>query len=403
MSQLRAQARELLATLGGGGAGEVRRVSLEVFAEGRVELVTVSVQLDGRLLVAATDGASDGAHVRVALRMLAGLASDVGEDSREPLVPSPSPAESATRHPLGEALDELLLAVARHGVDAATHAASLDEAMDRLVELAGRSPPLGLARFAGRLRGALQRRDAPLVARLLDGAARVASLLRDGPADAHARRMLGLWLGRPDDSDTPRETIYDRTLVEVGREWLAGLTRASIQRRYLVCTSSGEVFREERARADAGSVGSCPRSISAGLAEVELVGAPRSIRLLQYAVTPRVSADAWARVGELAVPSVDELRPRFRVATKASPALAEPFAVVAAKALHGRSLEDPAGGRIPLRGGPAGVEARVAAATAVGSLRWVAGRIDDVDGVLALEPFALATEVDGKMVFERLR
>jgi hypothetical protein len=129
------------------------------------------------------------------------------------------------------------------------------------------------------------------------------------------------------------------------------------------------------------------------------------IRFLQYAVTPRIGADAWARIGELVVPSVDELRPRFRAAIKASPALAEPFVVVAARGLDvaSRVVDDGAGGKLPLRGGPAGIDARVVAALETGTLRWVAGRVDDAEGVLVMEPFAVAIEVEGKTVFERLR
>lgn len=403
MIQLRTSARELVAKLGGPVGGDIRRATLEVTVEGRVELVTVTVQPDGALLVAATDGSSDGPHVRAALRLLAGLAPESSDDPRESLLPPP-PVEAA-RHPIGDALDELLLAVARHGVDSATNAASVNEAVDRLVEVAGKSPPFGLARFVGRLRLSLQRRDAALVARLLDGAARVAVLVREGSTDAESRRVRAAWLGRPNDPETPRETLHDRSLVEVGREWIAGLSRASLQRRYLVCTTTGEVFREERPRTESGSVGSCPRLITVGLAEIELGGAPRLLRLLQYAVTPRIGAEVWARLGELAVPSVDELRPRFRAATKASPALAEPFVVLAARAFDAstRCVEDPTGGVLPLRGGPAGVEARVVAATEAGALRWVAGRVDDSESTLVMEPFAIATEVDGKIVFDRLR
>jgi hypothetical protein len=406
MNQLRTSARELVAKLGGPVGGEIRRATLEVTVDGRVELVTVTVQPDGALLVAATDGSSEGPHVRAALRLLAGLAPELSDEPREPresLLP-PSPVESS-RHPLGDALDELLLAVARHGVDSATNAASVDEAIDRLVEVAGKAPPFGLARFVGRLRLALQRRDAALIARLLDGAARVAGMMREGSTDAESRRVRALWLGRPNDPETPRDVVYDRSFVEVGREWIAGLSRASLQRRYLVCTTTGEVFREERLRTESGSVGSCPRLVTAGLAEIELGGAPRLIRFLQYAVTPRIGADAWARIGELVVPSVDELRPRFRAAIKASPALAEPFVVVAARGLDvaSRVVDDGAGGKLPLRGGPAGIDARVVAALETGTLRWVAGRVDDAEGVLVMEPFAVAIEVEGKTVFERLR
>jgi hypothetical protein len=408
MNQLRTSARELVAKLGGAGsgsAGDIRRATLEVTVDGRVELVTVTVQPDGALLVAATDGTSDGAHVRAALRLLAGLAPDNDEprEPRESLLP-PAAVET-TRHPLGDALDELLLAIARHGVDSATHAASVNEAIERLIEVAGKAPPFGLARFVGRLRLALQRRDAALIARMLDGAARVAGMMRESSADPESRRVRAVWLGRPNDPDTPRDVVYDRSFVEVGREWIAGLSRASLQRRYLVCTTTGEVFREERLRSESGSVGSCPRLVTAGLAEIELGGAPRLLRLLQYAVTPRIGADVWARVGELAVPSVDELRPRFRAAIKASPALAEPFVVVAAREMDtaSRVVDDGAGGKLPLRGGPAGIDARVVAAVESGTLRWVAGRVDDVEGVLVMEPFAVAVEVEGKLVFERLR
>lgn len=403
MSQLRTSSRELLSKLGGPVPGDVRRATLEVSADGRVELVTVTLQPDGSLLVAATDGTSDGPHVRAALRLLAGLAPEPSEDPRESL-PPPGPSEPA-RHPLGDALDELLLAVARHGVDAATNAASVTEALERLVEIVGKSPPAGIARFIGRFRLALGRRDVAAVARLLDGAARFAAQLREGSTDTEARRARGTWLGRPNDPETPRETVYDRTLVEVGREWVAGLSRASLQRRYLVCTVTGEVFREERNRVELGSVGSCPRLVLAGLVEIELGGNPRAMRLLQYAVSPRISSETWERLGELAVPSVEELRPRYRAAMKASPALAEPFALIATKAIDPGSLvlDDGCGGKLPLRGGPSGVDVRVRSMVESGALRWVAGRIDDLDGMLVMEPFALALDGDHGVRFERLR
>lgn len=398
---LQRASRELLQRLEPNGRGEVRRATFEVVVDGRTELVTATLQPDGALLVAATDGDTAGPHVQAALRLLAGLAADAPEEAQSPRDSIP-PAGEPQRSPIGDALDELLLAITRHGVDGAASAASVDEAIDRLVGLAGKPAPRGLERFVGRLRTAVSRRDAASIARVLDGASRFAAMLREPTLDAEGRRCRAAWLGRPGERESV-ETAYDRVLVEVGREWFAGLTRGSLQRRYLVCTTTGEVFREERARGSSASVGSCPRLVVAGLAELTPGPLPRVIQLLQYAVTPSVPQQAWEKLRDLAVPSIEELRPRYRAAVKAFPALAEPFTLVAARGFEGGRFVDGAGDVLPVRSAVGGVEARIATVAARGALLWVAGRLDDDEGVLVIDPVSIGTELDGVLRCERLR
>ncbi|MEM9072466.1 MAG: hypothetical protein AAGE52_28425, partial [Myxococcota bacterium] len=122
-----AAARERLESLDGASPGEVRRVTFEVEAEGRTELVTVTLQEDASLLVSATDGNASGAHVRAALSLLAG--TYVSDAANQP-APNPAPTGSSAESELASAVDDLLLAVVRRGVADAYGTASVDEAIE---------------------------------------------------------------------------------------------------------------------------------------------------------------------------------------------------------------------------------------------------------------------------------
>ncbi|HJL26031.1 MAG TPA: hypothetical protein RMG95_20165 [Polyangiaceae bacterium LLY-WYZ-15_(1-7)] len=386
-----------------GGAGEVRRVSLEVTAAGRTELVTVTLKEGGALLVAATDGRQDGPHVRAALALLAG-AYEAPTEQDEPGEEPSAKAPRAEHAEIADALDELLVAVVRMGVAEAYGAASVDEAIERLLGCVSPPVPVGIARFVGRLRTALADQDTPAVAQVLDGAARVVAELRGGEGGQEGARRLQAWLGRPGDLEGERETVFDRTLVEVAREWIAGTSRGSIQRRYMLCTTTGALYREDRGRTEPGSVGPCPRQVIAGLAEVEAGPVPRRLRLMQYAVSPRVTDALWDRTTQVAAPRYESLRPEFRSSLKAFPALAEPFAVVGVDELDvdRRLVMDGEGDALALSLEPAVAGRLGALAQECDGVRWIAGRLWDEDGVLAIEPFSVLFATGSGSLFERL-
>jgi hypothetical protein len=435
VSELREAARRALAGRPAGPEpGRVERASLEVIAEGRSELVTVALR-DGRLLCVASDGREDGPHVSVALRLLAGLEGAPASPARapEPDAQEPPPAP----RPGERDLEDVVTAIARVGVDAAASAPSVTDALERLVEGARRGgpPPLGLARWVGRLREALARKDLELTARLLEGAARVAADLRAGPGSAEARARLRAWWGpdvepapsgeRPPAPPAPRldfeaargapadlgpegprgatlhevtpepiALLVERRLVEIGREHLAGLTRAEIQRRYIVDLESGAVYREDRRRDAPASIGPCPRTLHVGLGRALRGAPPATVQLLQYEVTPEVDADAWLRLEGHAERDFAALAERYRRAQRSFPGQAEPFALIAPARCdfrRGVALEDAEGHVLPLARleDPAAAEVLDAYEDRPPPT-WVAGRLIDTQGALALVPVAAA-------------
>lgn len=404
MTHLATAARELLDTFEDAESGEVRRVTLEVSAEGRSELVTVTLQPDGALLVAATDGNASGPHVRAALEILAGASQPVMGGEAGPSVPPTAPQASA-RHELANAVDDLLVAVVRHGVEEAYGTASVESAIEGVLGALAKPVPLGIARFIGRLYTELAVRDLHAVARILDGATRVVGHLRSEELSDDERRRVAAWISRPTDFDRDRETLHEKTLIEIGREWMAGTLRGSIQRRYLMLTTTGEVFCEERRRVQTTSVGPCPRAVTVGLAEIRPGPVPRRIRLQQYAVSVAGDAEQWDRVAQFAVRKAEDLAPRYRADLKAFPALAEPVAVVRVESLDLRSsrVVTPGGDALALKLAP-GVDERLATVTVDHPIVWMAGRLrDDEAGRLMLDPFSAGIDVDGTTAFERLR
>ena len=63
------------------GAGAVRRLTMDIEAEGRMEMVTLSLR-DDELQCVSSDGRSDGPHVMAALRFIAG--TEQRDDSSPP-------------------------------------------------------------------------------------------------------------------------------------------------------------------------------------------------------------------------------------------------------------------------------------------------------------------------------
>lgn len=391
------------------------RVTLDVALEGRPELVTLALR-DGEL---AWTTSGEGAHVRAALQWLVRARSSeakvrTAEPPEAPLgrvswVPDGGDAEqSGARSRLADALDDVVTVIVRAGASGLS-SPSVAESLERLRREAPLPTPIGLGRWLGRLKVALDAGDAPLTARLLDGASQLAEDLRRDRPSPEARRRVVDWMGGSGaDLALAVERISDRVLVEVAREQLASSERGGVERRHLVDVQSGEIFREERTRSSpVASVGPCPRVVSVGLADVEQGAAPRRIRLMQYVVSLELGREEIARIEASAYRRFAALAERYRELALASPGQAEPFAIVAPRRFRtegGVVGHDDEGQPLPFARAddPAAVEVLEGVVPAAGP-RWIAGRLTDVDGALMMVPCAVAIpEGDGSR-YIRLR
>jgi hypothetical protein len=313
--------------------------------------------------------------------------------------------------PLAEALEDAVTALVRAGV-AAERSASVDEALSRVALEAGAPLPLGVARWIGRVQDAIAQRDVPLIAHSLAAATAVAEDLRAAAPERAAQERLSTWFG--DTHPFGLDRLSDRLLLEVAREWLNGNERQQIERRYLIDLNSGEVFREERARrAQLVSIGSCPRLIGVGFAEVELGCAPRRMHLLQYTTTPSIDRASWDLLAAWAQRDSEALEAAYRSALQQHGALSEPFALVLPKALE----VSPTPALLLDRGPPlplgvdddSGMLARfleicqlAPGANRPPNLAWAAGRLFDRNGLLMLKPLAVGISSDAGLRHERL-
>ena len=396
-TQLRNLAIRHLSSLGAvTGEGEVRRLTMDIEVDGRIEMVTLSLR-DHELQCASSDGQHDGAHVRAALRFISGI--EQREDSSPPLpmasVAGRSP-DSSRPSELAEALDDLLTAITRVGVDQAQYAPSVDAALERVAAVAPQPTPSGLGRFIGRLRQGIQSGQLRRVARLLDGASQLADALRVEAPTLESEQRLDAWLGTRPGSMPKVDLLYDRSMIEIGREWLSGTERASVERRYLVDIQSGNVYREDRPRHATASLGPCPRQVRVGLAETEGGPSPQRIRLLQYEVQPEIPAESWERLQHAASRSFAEVTEAYRRSVKAYPSLSEPFAVIVPYRIECNGVFkafDPEGHQLVLDRS----ERRGAALAFYDLLAegmepsWLAGRLTDRGATVCLTPFALGT------------
>jgi hypothetical protein len=381
----------------GGNAeeGTIHRLSTEIEVGGQVETVMLSYR-DGSLRCMSSDGRSDGPHVLAALRFIAAAQ----HESALPRVPvSPTAETQAGTHPpheLAEALDDLLTAIARVGVDKARYAPSVEAAIERVVSLAPQPTPAGLGRFIGRLQQEIQSAELSNLARLLAGSSKLVESLR-APQDTHqSEQRLSAWLGPNAAAKSKVELLYDRIMVEVGREWLAGTERARVERRYLIDVQSGVVYREDRPRNATASLGPCPRELRVGLAEVEPGPVPKRIRVLQYEVDPNVPAETWERLRQVASRSVAQVTEAYRRSLRAYPALAEAFALIAPYRTESRDIFkaiDSDGHQLVLdrRERRGAVLAFYELLNRGEEPNWIAGRLTDRGGTLCLVPFALGT------------
>lgn len=368
---------------------------MEVEADGRLETVILSLR-DGHLQCVSSDGAQNGPHVVAALRLIAG--QDRGEPmdvSTTPSEPVPEPA-AARLAELADALSDLLTAVARVGASGALHAPSVDAAIERVLEAGPAPTPAGLGRFVGRARRALQTADTWMVARLLEGARQLVEAIRSEATTDEQRLVLDAWLGTSIRSTPLFESLYDRTLVEVGREWLSGTERASVERRFLIDVQTGTPYREDRYRHAVASLGACPRELHVGLAEREPGPSPERVRLLQYEVRAEVRTETWTRVAQVAHQSFAAITEGYKRAVTARPALCEPFVLVRPYRFEQNGVFmafDAEGHPLVLDRG----ERRGAVLAFYDLLEeglepsWLAGRLTDHGGTLCLSPLSFGT------------
>jgi len=394
---LREAAARYLRTRGTGPVrGAVHRLTIDVEVDGVVEMVTIAFR-DGQLHCVSSDGNNDGLHVQAALELLAGLAER--EDSAPPLTAGTAGGRLVELGPMNEladALDELLIAITRVGIDKARYAPSVDAALEGVVTSAPQPTPPGLGRFIGRLRQEVLAGQPRRAARILDGASRLAEALQcETPTEASEERIRA-WLGPRSGSSPELELVYDRTMIEVGREWLAGVERAGVERRYLVDSGSGAVYREDRPRHASASLGPCPRQIHVGLAEIEEGPAPKRIRILQYEVRPDVGSEAWDRLYQVARRSFAQLAETYRRELEAYPCLSEPFALIAPYRVEheqGFVAVDSEGHPLALerterRGNVLAFYAQLQNGA---EPAWMAGRLTDTGTTLCMSPFAMVS------------
>jgi hypothetical protein len=359
----------------------LRRMNLEIAGE-QVTLFT----RDGRLRELCTCGVERCEHVAVVLRFLAEGAAQASPNEvrvRSSVRPPPPEAEKVA---LAAAFEELCVACARAGIEA-RDSPSIKQALEQLLQAAPEPVPLSLARWIGRFRDALSFGELGELSRLLDGALNFAEQLREDAFSALEQRRA--WLDEADGGDALSEV----TLVEVAREWITGLDRASIERRYLIELVSGQVYSEERRRNEATvSVGPCPRLAQVAFAEVDSATRPPRAKLLQYTVSLQVPEAPWQRVVSLAETELGVLRERFAADLRASPALAEPFAIFAPAQIEiaANALTDSRGERLALRSDPnlSGIDALLAA-TRGADVVCVLGRLLGRASGLLMKPLSV--------------
>lgn len=375
----------------------VKRVSFEVNGE-----QVSAFARQGKLRAVCTCGAEACEHQQLAWSFLGVEGIPLGDArARSSLRP---PAPTLDFSSLADALDELCLAAARAGLSAADSLA-IREALDQVVARAPSPPSSGLTRWVGRFNEALTAGEVGLVAQLLDGARRFADELRAGdrsPAGLARRRV---WLGGV-DGPAP-ETLSDSVLVEVGRERLTGLSRNTLERRYLVDVHTGELFREERRKSDQEiSVGPCPRVVQLAFAELDSAMRPRRLRLLQYTVSPEPTQAQWSRVAELAERDIAELARRYAESERTCPAQSEPLVMFTPAFLElgvEGAARDASGKRLALLDdtrAPA-IES-VRAVLQGGDLVWIAGRLLGLSTGLALRPISVLVRHDAQLVLRRI-
>jgi hypothetical protein len=383
----------------------VRRVTFDVHGE----QLTLFVR-HGKLFAQCTCGAEACEHQKLAASFLgldkASLPTPAATESvhRSSLRPPP-PGRDGDLAALAGALDDLCLAMARTGLDA-PDSPSIREAFEQVLAHAPRPPSLTLARWIGRLGEALAVGELGKVARLLDGAQRWVLETRAEHPSSSSVSQLRSWLGRSEGD--LQATLADSTLVEVGREWLTGTSRASIERRYLLDLHDGEVYCEERRRDEQDiSVGPCPRLVHLAFAELDQAVQPGRLRLLQYTVSPEPSHEQWRQLSEFARTRVDDLCSYYASIARRAPGTSEPFVLFSPQ--NGQLGTDQALIRDSQEKGIELVDD--ADVPIVDTLRamaerdevvWIAGRLTGLTRGLVLRPTSMLLKREGRFSLRRV-
>jgi hypothetical protein len=419
MSELRHAARVALARRfaeGSGPIGSVDRISIDIAVDGRRELVSLALR-GADLSWSCTCGQNECSHAHAALALLA--------DS-PPIAPVIEPVEAARQvqvttdrrtvaysqqaegdtAALAETLRDLVTAVVRSGLTSGV-SASIEEVLQRLIAAAPFPLPLGVSRFVGRLKKSIVDRDADEVARVLHGASLLADDLHPELSSEQGRVRVLSWLGSLGHDSAGVTRMTDLSLIEIAREWLPGVERAGVERRYMVDLDTGQIYREERAPAALeASLGPCPRQLTELLALVEHCAPPRRVRLLQYAVTPVIAAETWDQLAKWAVTDFTALAGTYSAALTDFAGLGEPFAMVAPAELEPDTtamLRDARGHRLPLLCDDRLGIARCLRELSDGAeLLWVAGRLLDRDGAVGLVPLSAAVRRHGRICYAQM-
>lgn len=396
--------RAIHARLSAFGERGVRRVSVDVSGE------QVSFTLREARVVAVCTCAVEGCeHQALAIRLL----MEPGEPHETFVAPAAVKHRSSMRPPaaqseatqLAGAIEELCLATARAGVSA-QDSPSIRAALDQLQHAPVQAPSLSLSRFIGRFQNALALGEIGELASLLAGAQAWAKEQERGLLSTEVASRTRAWLGaRVADAG---DSLTDVTLVELGREWLTGLTRSAIERRYLVDLADGQLYCEERRRADQDvSVGPCPRVVQVSYAALERAVLPPRTNLLQYAITLEPGTEHWQRLAELGEADMSALRTSYAHALEACPGLAEPVVLFAArdcgKVSPSSSLRDASGTRLTLRddaGAPLGDTVRTLSGE--GEVVWLLGRLRLLSSGLALRPISALLRLESGYRLRRI-
>ncbi|MEZ4329632.1 MAG: hypothetical protein R3B40_30660 [Polyangiales bacterium] len=395
--------------------GALRRALLEVEVDGQRGWVTITVGPGpAQVRAISEDGDEGGPLVEAALEalgfgdpsgaLLGPQASQPPGLRRESLLPQGDARADAPLSTAGVAFEDLVTAIVRVGLDEALEAPSVEAARERLLSACATPAPLGLARFLGRLRAGLAERDPVTVTRLLDEASRFASAARQRAPSPTDLKRIQIMLGPGRDGVS---SVSDCVLVELSREWVAGVERHSVERRLLVDSRSGELLVECRLQKGTASLGPCPRVLRVGLAEIESGPAPRRIHILQYEVGHALDASSFDSIAQHAERDLSALRARYQRDIKQYPGLAEPHALFAPARVDrdlGLQLCDASGDALPLRRrGDEGRSAALERACAEVSPEWVVGTLHERPEGLALDPCGVALRHDGAVRYLRLR
>lgn len=201
-----------------------------------------------------------------------------GERGRASLRARPPDAEVRA----GVRLDwarELVMSIAKAGLDRARDSSAVRDAFDRAANEARDTEDV---RWVGRVRAAMLH------------------------VDAEAFALLGLRATQPSPVRA-MAPVLDASFAEIARETLDGVDPRQIERRYLVDLASGEVVFEERMSDSVdGTVGPSPRLLAIGSGELR-DGAPRRLVIHQYQVTPGLDRATFDRIAGFAVAPTAEL------------------------------------------------------------------------------------------------